>query len=98
MRKISIILLVLLAFSVYDEDEKEEVVRSAEELKEISTKKITWKEDQAKIVLIPAGGRMGATPSIMSSIRCCISASYLPIWPDQDEGIFPGQNVVTVEG
>tara|TARA_B100000745_G_C19986704_1_gene334456 strand:+ start:482 stop:607 length:126 start_codon:yes stop_codon:yes gene_type:complete len=41
MRKISIILLVLLAFSVYDEDEKEEVVGSAEELKEISTKKIT---------------------------------------------------------
>ena len=55
MRKINIILLVLWAFSVYDEDEKEEVVRSVEELKEISTKKITWKEDQAKIVLIPAG-------------------------------------------
>ena len=47
MRKISIILLVLLAFSVYDEDEKEEVVGSAEELKEISTKKITWKKDGA---------------------------------------------------
>jgi len=59
MRKISIILLVLLAFSVYDEDEKEEVVGSAEELKEISTKKITWKKDGAKIVLIPAGGQDG---------------------------------------
>ena len=65
MRKINIILLVLWAFSVYEEDEKEEVVRSVEELKEISTKKITSKEDQAKIVLIPAGGRMGATRSIM---------------------------------
>ena len=45
MRKINIILLVLWAFSVYDEDEKEEVVRSVEELKEISMKNITWKED-----------------------------------------------------
>ena len=31
------------------------VVGSAEELKEASTKKITWKKDAAKIALIPAG-------------------------------------------
>ena len=41
MRKISIILLVLGTFSVYNKDEKEEVVGSAEELKEVSTKKTT---------------------------------------------------------
>jgi len=45
MRKLSWMLLVLLAFSVYAEDEKEVVVGSAKELKEIKTKKIIWKKD-----------------------------------------------------
>jgi formylglycine-generating enzyme required for sulfatase activity len=46
-------LLVLLVFSVYAEDEKAVVVGSAEELKGITAKKIIWKKDGAKMVLIP---------------------------------------------
>jgi serine/threonine-protein kinase len=46
-------LLVLLAFSVYAEDEKAVVVGSAKELKGITAKKIIWKKDQAKMVRIP---------------------------------------------
>ena len=45
MRKFSWMLLVLLAFSVYAEDEKAVVIRSAEELKGITAKKIIWKKD-----------------------------------------------------
>ena len=44
MRKFSWMLLVLLAFSVYAEDEKG-----------ITAKKITWKKDGAKMVRIPEG-------------------------------------------
>ena len=53
MRKLSWMLLVLLAFSVYAEDEKAVVVGSAKELKGITAKKIIWKKDQAKMVRIP---------------------------------------------
>ena len=45
--------LMLLAFSVYADDEKAVVVGSAEELKGITTKKITWEKDGAKMVRIP---------------------------------------------
>ena len=44
-----------LVGSVGAEDAKEVVVSSAEELKGIKAKKITWKKDGAKMVLIPAG-------------------------------------------
>ena len=54
MRKFSWMLLVLLVFSVYAEDEKAVVVGSAEELKGITAKKIIWKKDGAKMVRIPA--------------------------------------------
>jgi len=46
-------LLVLLAVSVYAKDEKAVTVGSAEELKGITTKKITWEKDGAKMVRIP---------------------------------------------
>ena len=54
MRKFSWMLLVLLVFSVYAEDEKAVVVGNAKELKEITAKKIIWKKDGAKMVSIPA--------------------------------------------
>ena len=54
MRKFSWVLLVLLAFSVYAEDEKLLVVESVEELKGITAKKITWKRYGAEMVFIPA--------------------------------------------
>ena len=54
MRKFSWMLLVLLAFSVYAEDEDLLVVGSAKELKGITAKKIIWKKDGAKMVVIPA--------------------------------------------
>ena len=50
MRKFSWMLLVLLAFSVYAEDEKEVIVGSAQELKGITAKKIVWKKDEAEKV------------------------------------------------
>ena len=55
MRKFSWLLLVLLAFSVYADDEKTVVVESAKELKGITAKKIIWKKDGAKMVRIPYG-------------------------------------------
>ena len=54
MRKFSWVLLVLLAFSVYAEDEKAVVIRSAEELKGITAKKIIWKKDGSVMMSIPA--------------------------------------------
>ena len=53
MRKFSWMLLVLLAFSVYADDEKTVVVGSVKELKGITAKKIIWKKDGAKMVWIP---------------------------------------------
>ena len=49
MRKFS---WVLLAFSVYTDDEEAVVVGSAKELKGITAKKIIWKKDEAEMVLI----------------------------------------------
>ena len=54
MRIFSWMLLVLLVFSIYAEDEKLLVVGSAKELKGITTKKIIWKKDGAGMVPIPA--------------------------------------------
>ena len=53
MRKFCWMLLVLLAFSVYAEDEKVVVVGSAKELKGIAAKKVIWKKDGAKMVRVP---------------------------------------------
>ena len=53
MRKLSWILPTMLASSVYAEDEKEVVVESAEELKEITVKQNL--EERPKMVLILAG-------------------------------------------
>ena len=53
MRKFCWMLLVLLAFSVYAEDEKVVVVGSAKELKGIAAKKVIWKKDEAKMVRVP---------------------------------------------
>ena len=54
MRNLSWMLLVLLAFSVYAEDEKAVVVGSAEELKGITAKRIVWKKDGSVMMSIPA--------------------------------------------
>ena len=55
MRKFSWMLLVLLVFSVYADDEKTVVVESAKELKGITAKKVIWKKDGAEMAYIPAG-------------------------------------------
>ena len=52
-QKFSWMLLVLLAFSVYAEDEKAVVVGSMKELKGIRAKKVVWKKDGAKMILVP---------------------------------------------
>ena len=60
VQKFSWMLLLLLAFSVYAEDEKLLVVGSAKELKGVKAKKIIWKKDGAKMVRIPY---VGLTPA-----------------------------------
>ena len=55
MRKFSWMLLVLMAFSAYAEDEKVVAVGSAKGLKGITAKKITWEKDNSQMALIPAG-------------------------------------------
>ena len=52
---LAVLLMIVVAVLVCAEDAKEMVVASAEELKGIKAKKITWKKDGAKMVLIPAG-------------------------------------------
>ena len=51
-RIIAVLLLVALVGLVRAEDAKELVVASAEELKGIKAKKIIWKKDGAKMVLV----------------------------------------------
>ena len=51
-RIFAVLLMVIVAGSVRAEDAKEVVVSSAEELKGIKAKKITWKKDGAKMVLV----------------------------------------------
>ena len=53
MKKISYCFLFLLIFSVYAQEEKLPVISNIEELKSIKAKKIIWKKDAAKMVLIP---------------------------------------------
>ena len=55
VQRLVILLLVMVALvgSVRAEDAKEVVIASAEELKGIEAKKIIWKKDDAKMVLIP---------------------------------------------
>ena len=54
VQRLVILLLVMVALvgSVRAEDAKEVVVSSAKELKGIKAKKITWKKDGEKIVLV----------------------------------------------
>ena len=54
MRKFSLMLLVMLAFSAYAEDETLVAVGSAKELKGITAKKIIWKKDGSVMMSIPA--------------------------------------------
>ena len=49
-----LLVLLVLVFSVYAEDEKDVIVGRAKELKEINAKKIIWKKDRAKMAAIPA--------------------------------------------
>jgi len=49
-----LLVMVVSAGFVRAEDAKEVVVSSAEELKGIKEKKITWKKDGAKMALIPS--------------------------------------------
>ena len=51
-RILAVLLMVIVAGSVRAEDAKEVVVSSAKELKGIKAKKITWKKDGAKMVLV----------------------------------------------
>ena len=51
-RLVAVLLMVVLVGLVRAEDAKEVVVSSAEELKGIKAKKITWKKDGAKMVLV----------------------------------------------
>ena len=53
-RLVVALLVVALVGSVCAEDAKEVIVASAKEVKGISAKKITWKKDSAKMVLIPS--------------------------------------------
>ena len=63
-RLVVVLLMVVLVGSVRAEDSKEVVIASAEELKGIKAKKITWKKDGAKMLLIPAGSfQMGSGES-----------------------------------
>ena len=51
-RLFAVLLVVSLVGSVCAEDAKEVVIASAKELKGIKAKKITWKKDGAKMVLM----------------------------------------------
>ena len=56
-----LIMLAVFAGLAYAQNEKETVVGSVEELKSISSEKITWKKDRANMMLIPAGSfQMGS--------------------------------------
>ena len=51
-RILAVLLMVIVAGSVRAEDAKEVVIASAKELKGIKAKKITWKTDGAKMLLV----------------------------------------------
>ena len=71
MRKFSWMLLVLLAFSVYAEDEKLLVVGSAKGLKGVTAKKIIWKKDEAEMVLIRICSRYLERKVILLDTKIC---------------------------
>ena len=48
-------MMIILVGFVRAEDAKEMVVESVKELKDVKTKKITWKKDRTKIVLLTPG-------------------------------------------
>ena len=48
-------MMIILVGFVRAEDAKEMVVGSVKELKDVKTKKITWKKDRAKMVLLTPG-------------------------------------------
>ena len=50
----AVLLIVIVAGSLRAEEAKEVVVSSAKELKGIKAKKITWKKDGTRVVLIPS--------------------------------------------
>ena len=87
MRKFCWMLLVLLAFSVYAEDEDLLVVGSAEELKGVTAKKIIWKKNGAKMVPIPVSDTtkpfwMDATEVTVDQFKKFLeSSSYKPAKP-----------------
>ena len=93
MRKFCCMLLVLLAFAVYAEDEKLLVVGSAKELKGVTAKKIIWKKDGAKMVLVhsykPAEYRKEKTfnrlgePAGTKNVD--VSAEVPALWADATE-------------
>ena len=51
-RIFAVLLMVIVAGSVRAEEAKEVVIASAKELKGTKAKKITWKKDEAKMVLV----------------------------------------------
>ena len=63
MRKLSLILLILLvlAFSVYAEDEMDVIIRSA--------KKITWKKDGARMVRRTVVHLLPATAFVLAEVQ-----------------------------
>ena len=72
VQRLVILLLVMVALvgSVRAEDAKEVVIASAEELKGIKAKKITWKKDGAKMVLIPPAVLIWDRVRVVMSSRC----------------------------
>jgi len=52
MKKISYCFLFMLVFSIYAQKEKLPVISKAEELKTVKGKKIIWKKDGAKMVVV----------------------------------------------
>ena len=53
-RILAVLLMIIVAVLVRAEEAKEVVVASAKELKGIKAKKITWKKDGARMMLIPS--------------------------------------------
>ena len=53
MKKISYCFLFMFVFSVCAQEEKLPVISKSEELKTVKGKKIIWKKDEAKMMLIP---------------------------------------------
>ena len=103
MRKLSWVFLLLLVFWVSCEDppkvqeppaQLEVVVGSAEELKEVTAKKVIWKKDGSRMVLIPAGSfQIG---DAMSEPDDWMERSR-PVHTVELDGFYMDVNEVTVE-